>query len=184
MDFWEIYDRHYARVQRYATAMLRDRSAADDVVQETFLRVQKSLDTVREPAKVPAWVLRIAHNLCIDHLRSRQAAPVAAGLEPDEVCADGEARTAQDELERGQMSECVRAKIEQLPENHRAIILLCDLMELSQQEVAGVLDLEVGAVKVRLHRARTKLRAILAEQCSFTHDGLNILVCEPVGPKK
>jgi RNA polymerase sigma-70 factor (ECF subfamily) len=184
MDFWEIYDSHYARVRHYATSMLHDPSTADDVVQETFLRVQKSLETVREPAKVSAWVLRIAHNLCIDHLRSRPPAAVAVDVEPDKVWFDDDALTTHDELERGQMSGCVRAKIEQLPENHRSVLVLCDIMELSQQEVASILDLEVGAVKVRLHRARTKLRAILKDQCSFTRDGRNVMVCEPAGSKK
>ena len=184
MDFWAIYDSYYPRVVHYANSMLHDRSAADDVVQETFMRVQKNLATVREPEKVPAWVFRVAHNLCIDHLRARASSRIETGAEPDAMCAGRDTGSIDTDLEHKQMSSCVREKIEQLPENHRAIILLSDIMELSQQEIADILGIQVGAVKVRLHRARTKLRAILKDDCSFTRDERNVLVCEPTGDRK
>jgi RNA polymerase sigma-70 factor (ECF subfamily) len=184
MDFWEIYDSYYPRVVHYATSMLHDRSAADDVVQETFIRVQKNLATVREPEKIPAWVFRVAHNLCIDHLRAQESSRIETGAEPDAMCSSGNTVSVDTDLEHKEMSSCVREKIERLPENHRAIILLSDIMELSQQEIADILGIEVGAVKVRLHRARTKLRAILKDDCSFTRDERNVLVCEPTGDRK
>jgi RNA polymerase sigma-70 factor (ECF subfamily) len=184
MDFWEIYDRHYSRVHAYATSMLRDATAGDDVVQETFVRAQASLDSVREPAKVLSWLLRIAHNLCVDELRARQAARIDHAADPETARAARVEACAQANLERSEMSACVRAKVDQLPETDRSVILLCDIAGLSQDEIANVLGIEVGAVKVRLHRARKKLRALLENACSFEQDERNVLVCEPKPPDR
>jgi RNA polymerase sigma-70 factor (ECF subfamily) len=183
MDFWELYDRYYSRVRGYATSMLRDPAASDDVVQETFMRAQANLGDLREPEKVPAWLFRIAHNLCIDQLRARRASRIDAAADLDAAGAcDG--ASVQRDLERGQMSACVRSKIDQLPEHHRAVILLYDIQGLTHQEIADVLQVEVGAVKVRLHRARRKLRAVLEDGCAFERDERDVLVCEPKLPRE
>ena len=148
------------------------------------MRVQKNLDTVRDTGKITAWVFRVAHNLCIDHIRARASAAIEPGAEPDAMSAGGDAPSADTDIDRDRMSACMRGKIELLPENHRSIVLLCDIMEMPQQEVAEVLGIEVGAVKVRLHRARARLAEVLEDACSFTRDERNVLVCEPVKPDK
>lgn len=183
MDFWEIYDRHYARVRAYAASMLRDGSAGDDVVQETFLRAQAHLDDVREPEKVAAWLLRIAHNLCMDHLRARQAMRIDPTADPEAVQGCGDA-SLQREVERGEMSACVREMVDRLADTDRSVILLYDISALSHQEIADVLGIEVGAVKVRLHRARRKLRSLLEAGCSFERDERNVLICQPKSPSQ
>lgn len=179
MDFWEIYDRHYSRVRAYAASMLRDPAAADDVVQDTFIRAQANVEGLREPAKVLGWLLRIAHNLCIDRLRARQAARIDAAADPERAPAACVGACVQSDLERAEMSACVRDKVDQLPETDRWAILLYDIAGLSHDEIASVLDIDAGAVKVRLHRARKKLRVLLEAACVFEHDERNVLVCEP-----
>jgi RNA polymerase sigma-70 factor, ECF subfamily len=183
VDFWEIYDRYYARVRGYAASMLRDGSASDDVVQETFLRAQTRLESVREPDKVAAWLFRIAHNLCMDQLRARQASRIDPAADPETAATCGSVSVQRD-LERGEMSACVREKVDHLPETDRSVILLYDIMTLSHQEIADVLGIEVGAVKVRLHRARRKLRALLEGSCTFERDERDVLVCEPKPPDR
>jgi len=178
MDYWQISESHYARVRAYARSLLREPAAAEDVVQETFLRVQRGLAELREPEKVTSWVLRIAHNLCLDHLRARRNSPLEAQADAEAEVPDA-ARDCERELERRQMSDCVRSKIDLLPENLRAVVLLNDVLELSQAEIAEILGIEVGNVKVRLHRARLRLREILESGCSFGRDEQNVLVCEP-----
>ena len=184
MDFWEIYDRYYARVRGYAASMLRDGPASDDVVQETFLRAQVHLESVREPDKVAAWLFRVAHNLCMDLLRARQASRIDPAADVETARSARVEACVQSELERGEMTACVRAKVDQLPETDRSVILLCDIAGLSQEDIAHVLGIEVGAVKVRLHRARKKLRALLESACSFERDERNVLVCEPKRPNR
>ena len=184
MDFWELYDRHYSRVRAYARSMLRDAAAADDVVQETFIRAQANVEGLREPDKVLGWLLRITHNLCIDALRARQSARIDAAADPELAPAARVEPSVQLDLERAEMSACVRDQVDRLPETDRWVILLYDIAGLSHDEIARVLDIEVGAVKVRLHRARKKLRALLEASCSFEHDERNVLVCEPKRPER
>jgi len=86
----------------------------------------------------------------------------------------------QKELEQRQMGECVQDQINLLPESLRTVLLLFDIMEFSHQEIADILGLTVKNVKVRLHRARKKLKPILEEKCSFERDERNVLVCLPI----
>jgi RNA polymerase sigma-70 factor (ECF subfamily) len=82
------------------------------------------------------------------------------------------------------MSACVREMVDRLPDTDRSVILLYDISALSHQEIADVLGIEVGAVKVRLHRARRKLRSLLEAGCSFERDERNVLVCQPKLPSQ
>ena len=125
-----------------------------------------------------SWVLRIAHNLCLDHLRSCRNSRVEMEADAAADLPDA-AADCQRDLERRQMSDCVREKIDLLPQSLRAVVVLNDVLELSQPEIAEILGIEAGSVKVRLHRARRRLRDILASECSFGTDERNVLVCEP-----
>lgn len=119
MDFWELYDRHYSRVRAYARSMLRDAAAADDVVQETFLRAQTNVEGLRERDKVLGWLLRITHNLCIDALWARQSARIDAAADPELAPAARVEPSVQLYLERAEMSACVRDQVNHLPETDR-----------------------------------------------------------------
>ena len=88
------------------------------------------------------------------------------------------------EFEQHQMGECVQDKIRLLPESYQTVLVLFDLMEFSQQEIAEILDISIENVKVRLHRARRKLKAILEEECRFERDERNVLICDPVSRKR
>ena len=178
-EFWQIYDDYYQPVRRFIAAMLRDDWAAEDLAQETFVRAAARLDTLADPAKLKPWVFAIARNLCLDHLRRARARPPASGG-ADEPPPDLLRNLTQERLEREEMSRCVQDKIDLLPESHRTVLLLYDLLEMSHQEAAQVLGITPGAAKVRLHRARKALGEVLQRECSFEHDGRNVLVCLPV----
>jgi len=83
------------------------------------------------------------------------------------------------------MSECVRGQLNLLPETLRTILVMSDIMEFSHQEMADVLGITVQNVKVRIHRARKKLKVLLEKACTFEKDERNVLVCLPAlkGPK-
>ena len=82
-------------------------------------------------------------------------------------------------LEQQQMGECVQDKMDLLPPDYRTVLILSDLMTFSQKEIAEILGISVNNVKVKVHRARKKFRAILEEHCSFEVDERSVLVCEP-----
>ena len=75
-------------------------------------------------------------------------------------------------------------KIRLLPESYQTVLVLFDLMEFSHQEIAEIIGISIENVKVRLHRARKKLKVILEEECRFEVDERNVLICEPVARKK
>ena len=86
----------------------------------------------------------------------------------------------QKKLEQDQMARCVQEKMDFLPAGYRTVLVLADMMGFSTQEIAEILGISVANVKVRVHRARARLRAILEERCTFEADERNVLVCEPV----
>lgn len=182
MDAYGIYDQYYQRVRKYILATVRDDWTADDLTQETFIRVQHSLATVQDAAKLPSWIFRIAYNLCLDHFRSRKKAS-ANECELNEETGGLKEALAQQRLEQCQMGRCVQGVVNLLPEPLRSVIVLSDLAELSQREIAETLDTTVENVKVRLHRARKKLKVLLEERCTFEKDDRNVLICEPVPGK-
>ena len=183
MEFWDIYHTHYERVKKFTCALVKDEWVADDLIQETFIKVQQNLSQLREEAKISSWIFRIAYNLCQDHFRK-----VSQSAKNDRISI-GESQILkeplfQKEFEQHQMGACVQDKIRLLPESHRTVLILFDIMEFSHQEIAEIIDISVENVKVRLHRARKKLKTILEEECRFEVDERNVLICEPLARRK
>ncbi len=185
MEFWDTYDQYYAKVRRFILALVKDEWVADDLIQETFIRVQQNVESLRDASKLSSWIFRIAHNLCQDHFRQLKTSRREESIDHEE--AEGlkealvqEGRDIQKELEQGQMGECVQDQISLLPESLRAVLVLFDIMEFTHQEIADILGITVDNVKVRLHRARKRLKPILEEKCSFERDERNVLVCLPI----
>jgi RNA polymerase sigma-70 factor (ECF subfamily) len=178
MDFLEIHDQFYERVRKFILASVRNESAADDLVQEAFMKIQENLDSVRDAAKVSSWVFRIAHNLCQDHFRALKKS--SSNEEVHDGLVNLQETPVQKKMEQGEMSQCVQDQLNLLPESLRSVLIFSDVMEFSQQEIADILGLTVENVKVRLHRARKRFNAILVEKCTFELDERNILICEPV----
>ncbi|HTW64536.1 MAG TPA: sigma-70 family RNA polymerase sigma factor [Bryobacteraceae bacterium] len=173
----EAFDRfveHFrAKIFQYSWLMCGQREDAEEVAQETLLKVFESFDQLREPERVRPWVFRIAKNACLMKRRKSVFAPAhELSLEqfmPARGQADGEMKIEiadwshlpEDDLLQLEMKRVLEHAIGELPENYRSVILLRDLEELSTQEAAQVLDLTEDTVKQRLHRARLALRQIL-----------------------
>ncbi len=162
MDFYEVYEQHHDRVRNFILASVKNRWVADDLVQETFLRVLQNLAKVRDPAKLSSWIFRIAANLCQDYFRStsRKLIPL-----DDNPAGELPAKSSlEKEIEKYQTSLLVQDLIKLLPEPMRQVIFLCDIKEESQQEAAEILGISLDNLKVRLHRARKQLKAVLEEK--------------------
>jgi len=179
MDTYEIYDQHYPRVKRFILYYVRDEWTADDLTQETFIRVQNSHDTVKDASKLSAWILRIAYNLCQDHFRNRKVASPRE-CELSETIEGFKDAMIQKNLEQCEMSKCVQGVVNLLPESLRSVIVLFDMGDLSHREIAEILDITVDNVKVRLHRGRKQLKVLLEERCAFEIDERSALICEPI----
>jgi RNA polymerase sigma-70 factor (ECF subfamily) len=178
MEFWELYDRHYEGVRRFIPASVKDQWVAEDLVQETFIRVQANLNGLRDPAKLSSWIFSIAHNQCRDHFRKVKRSFVFDN-EYEEGTQISEAPSVQERMEQREMNACVHNLTDLLPESLRSVIILFDMMEFSHREVAAVVGITEENAKVRLHRARKRMRSLLEEHCDFETDGRSVLVCEP-----
>jgi RNA polymerase sigma-70 factor (ECF subfamily) len=179
MDFWEIYDQYYAKVRKFILTLVKDEWIADDLVQEAFVRIQEKLNSIRDPSKISSWIFRIAYNLCQDHFRESRKSVDKENAGQDEIDSFNKA-SLQKEVEQRQMGQCVQDQMSLLPESLRTVLVLYDVMEFSHQEIAEILEITIENVKVRLHRARKKLKTILEDKCSFEKDERNVLTCEPV----
>jgi RNA polymerase sigma-70 factor (ECF subfamily) len=133
-----------------AFAVLRDRTAAEDAVQEAAVQAWRSLRSLRDPARVRAWFLKIVLNQCRATMRTRWW---RSSVLSDEVCRDVGAPDTSVEL-RVDMERALR----RLTREQRAVLFLFYVMDLSQEEVARVLGTRLGTVKSRLHRAIERLR--------------------------
>ena len=109
---------------------------------------------------------RSCRDLAVDE-RKQEHAVAAAGPRLDQA------------LEQDEMSSCVQSYLAELPDMYRAVILLHDMEGLTNPEIARMLRISLPTVKIRIHRAREKLREALANACSFSSDERGVLVCEP-----
>lgn len=176
-----LFKAYSQRLYRYALNLMHDPAEADDVVQETFLRVNRRLDSLRDPAALTTWLYRIATHICLDRLRQRtRYAPLEVDPDSPEVTeVDSAAPSLQQVVEQNEMSDCVQRYLDSLSDSYRAVILLHDLHGLTGPELAELLGASLPTVKIRLHRARQKLQAQLQAGCAFSHDERDVLVCEP-----
>lgn len=168
--FRELVDRHSAKVYQLALKLTRNETDAEDVLQETFLRVFNRIETFRGEAAFSSWLYRIAANASFaklgnrkkhDHLDIEDVYPEFEG--PKVSVANDWSRQPDSVLLGKEAAEVLNGAIEQLPEDFRAVFMLRDVEGLSNAQVAEILGLTVAAVKSRLHRARLFLRKRLAE---------------------
>lgn len=177
MEFLEIYDLHYRPVRAFVSRMVRDEWMADDLTQDTFIKVQENLNSLKDDSRLMPWIFRIARNRCLDYFRS--GAAKNKGQELTYRLQESIEPVAQMQLEQNQMSQCVQDKIYLLPETLRAALVLSDTMELTHQEIADILGITLSNVKVRIHRARKALKEILEQECVFEHDERSVMICQP-----
>lgn len=141
-----LYEMYGERIFRYAFRMLNNRSDAEDATSETFLRVMRRSSELRADGAFRTWLFRIARNLCIDKLRQH----TLLELPIDATYGAGE--------DRATLRMAVRQALNDLPQDYREPLILCDLEEISAKEAADVLGLSVPALKSRLYRGRKALR--------------------------
>lgn len=161
MPTWEEVARDHGRfLYTVAYRLTGNRDDAQDLVQEVLLRVQRGLTTYR-PGSLRGWLSRITTNAFLDDARRRSRRPVRVlPDDPDTVvpaAPDAAVASAQARLP-DHVQDAVRA----LPPDHRAAVVLCDVVGLSYEEIAGALDIPLGTVRSRIHRGRARLRELLS----------------------
>lgn len=164
-DAFDRFVAHFrSKVFHYSWLMCGSPDDAEEVAQETLLKVFASIDQLREPERVRAWVFRIARNACLMQRRKSVFAP-AQELSLDDPSSTTEVTDGGEAPDRslldGELKAVLDRVILELPPQYRAVVVLRDLEELSTEETADILGLKPDAVKTRLHRARLAMRQTL-----------------------
>ena len=167
----ELLRRYQRPVFSLIYRMVRDRELAEDLTQETFVKVLNALDTYRSEFKFSSWIFKIANNAAIDHLRRRQLDTLSLEGAPDaqtqerreatqlQLAARGESPL--DEVQARELGSSIEQAIGTLRPEYRSCIILRHIEGRSYEEIAEVLDLPLGTVKTYIHRARAELMTIL-----------------------
>ena len=173
LAFRELVRRYERPVFSLIYRMVRDREAAEDLAQDSFVKVLNHIDRYNPDFKFSSWIFKIANNVAIDHLRRRQPQTVSMDGSPHatsaseieassfEIAADQE--TALQELEAREIGSAIERAIARLRPEYRACIMLRHIEDRSYEEIATTLDLPLGTVKTYIHRARNELRVLLAD---------------------
>ena len=178
LDFQQVYGEFHQRIQRYLTRLLGP-SEAEDVTQEVFAKISQAVQHFRGESSLSTWIYRIATNTAYDRLRSssfQRAGEVS--LETAGPVHDGSAGIDQ-KLARTEMNACIDEYIARLPASYRSVVILSEHEGLTNQEIADTLGVSLDTVKIRLHRARARLRKDLGSGCSFFRDDRNEFACQP-----
>jgi RNA polymerase sigma-70 factor (ECF subfamily) len=166
-----LVDRYGGWIHRVARRLLNDPRDAEEVTQDVLLTVVRKIRTFKGEAAFSSWLYRIAANAAYQRLRAKRARPEVS-LEPFLPVFDDEGRYIEpvvdwssklnDPAVAGETRAAIERSLSRLPEEYRVVILLHDVEELPNEEVAATLGLTVAAVKSRIHRARLFLRQELA----------------------
>jgi RNA polymerase sigma-70 factor (ECF subfamily) len=155
--FEELVRAQQHRVYGLALRMLGNGADAQDIAQEVFLRAHRALAEFRGDARLSTWLYAITSRVCLNRLAGSEHRLARHGEETLARLVD--ARPGPDQaLERGELEEALHRAIAELPEERRIVVFLRDVEGLAYDEIAEVLDLPVGTVRSRLHRARLDLK--------------------------
>jgi RNA polymerase sigma-70 factor (ECF subfamily) len=175
---FENLARELARpILRYLERYVGDAALAEDLWQETLMRMHKGLSSFAGRSSIKTWAFSIASRVAADYFR--HPARKTRIVELDEVGELIDSDRATDErMVVDEMNECVRQVIDSLPDTYRAALILHDLEGLSAEQTAEICDCSVASAKIRIHRARIRLKEALEAQCDTYRDPDSVFRCD------
>ncbi len=166
-----IWENFASQLRNFIRARVRDHAAAEDILQEVFVKIHRKLPTLRAGERVEAWVWRITRNAISDHFRrTRPSEPLPTELR----------EAAEENVELPDLSRCVRRFVGELSPPYREALVLTEWQGLTQGQVAKQLGVSLSGAKSRVQRARVQLKELLLECCRFELDRRgNVLDMQP-----
>lgn len=190
LDFRKIHDDYWPKILRYLARLVGEQEA-EDLTQEVFIRINDAIKSFRGESQLSTWIYRIATNAAVDRLRSpsfqrtaHRGVSVVSIAESEitrggvDTWRAGETPSVETSVIRTEMNECIRGFIENLPAEYRTVLVLSELEGLKNSDIAEIVGVTLDTVKIRLHRARVKLKKELEANCSFYRDERNELACD------
>jgi RNA polymerase sigma-70 factor (ECF subfamily) len=172
LEFQVIYNDFHPRILRYLTNIVGE-NEAEDLTQDVFVKVSRVLENFRGECKFSTWLYRIATNAAIDRMRTssfRQDAELGLPGDSDDiedkaVWTGEEIPSVEQSFMQKEMYQCFMDYVKDLPVNYRTIVVLSELEEFTNNEIAEILGLSLDVVKIRLHRGKAKLIQELKSHC-------------------
>lgn len=167
--FEAFVHRYHAPIHQYIERLVKDTKKAEDLVQETFIRLIKQLQSKQIPQYPKAWLYRVASNLCKDYWRSAYYRSETTPKEELPISED-EGPSVVEIFERQETRQEVLSSLKQLPDIQQQIVILRFYQDLKLKEIADILDIPLGTVKSSLFHALKKLKDLLVQQKEVEYD--------------
>ena len=172
LEFEKVHETFRSKIHRYLARLVGEQEA-EDLTQEVFVKVNRALDTFRAESQLSTWIYRIATNTAVDRMRKSSFRQGAGQLpfddtnetESKDLWTGEETPSLEQQLLRIERNECFMDFVQNLPANYRTVVVLSELEELKNSEIADILGLSLDVVKIRLHRGRTRLLQELKAHC-------------------
>jgi RNA polymerase sigma-70 factor (ECF subfamily) len=160
LSFQLLVERYQDRIFGLSRHYTRNAVELEDLVQDTFIKAFRRLDSFQHQASFSTWLYRIAVNTCLDFLKRRGRSPVQAVEDPELLGGQSSADLAPPDasLEREEIAQVTRAALEELPEIFRTVLVLREFEEMAYQDIANCLGISIGTVESRLFRARARFK--------------------------
>jgi len=155
-QFGVLFERHHGRLFEFFYHMTGDRSVSEDLVQEVFVRMLRYRSTFSDQSHFKSWMYQIARNARINHFKKHGSERASGATE----VAAATRHLVHRQIEQAQHMAILERALLKLPEDKREILILARYQEMKYEQIAELLGIEVGAVKVRVHRAMAELREI------------------------
>ena len=168
MEFQLLWREYSHQLRQFLLSRVKNRADVDDLLQEILIKTYRHLNTVKQPDKLPAWLFQVARNLLIDYYRKTQTEATRQELVARAMLTDDEPEPY--EQVRQELTQCIRPFLNQLPEKYRAAITAVDLEGASQKALATELGVSHSAIKSRVQRGRSRLKAMFQECCRYQLD--------------
>ena len=160
-EIWEAFD---DRLRSFVRKHVTDETDAEDILQETYLKIHKSLSSLKQEGRLTAWLFQIARNTIVDYYRQGKT---TVDL-PQELPDSGDEALSSDPVT--EIASCIRPMVDKLPQSYRQAMLLTVYEGATQRGVAKKLGISLSGAKSRVQRARGKLNDMLLECCHFEFD--------------
>lgn len=161
----------------YLRRYMGDASLAEDFLQETLFRMERGLAGFEQRSSIKTWAFSIASRVAADYFRRPENSLDIVDIEEVAELADGGPQE-EERLVIAEMSRCVRQVIDSLPPDYRTALVLCDLEGMSAEQIAGVCNCSLATAKIRIHRARARLKEKLEHKCDFQRDEDGVFRCD------
>jgi RNA polymerase sigma-70 factor, ECF subfamily len=190
LEFQSIHDTFRPKMLRYLTRFVGE-DEAEDLTQTVMVKVSEGLRNFRGDSTLTTWIYRIATNAALDALRNRatkwtgqQSGSTAIRTESEVesvesgIALEEQTPSVEATVIRKEMNECIGEFIDSLHETDKTVIVLSELEGFKNSEIAEILGISLDTVKIRLHRARDRLRKVLRTGCDFFRDERNEFACD------